>query len=207
MIKIFASLLGHDLINIQNIFERTKFVTGYHLDMIDLNFAPNLGLGIDIVNTILNNTHKEIYIHLMVNNPELIVDKLDISKNKPIVAWHFETNKNQLLIDILSQLKIEKSLAVKATTLLDNYKKILHHVDRILLLTVEPGFSGGKFIENSFEIIKKIIEYREANNLSFKIDIDGGLDYKKFLELSLLQVDSITSSKFDLLEKVTKDLF
>jgi ribulose-phosphate 3-epimerase len=205
--KIFASLLGHDLFNIQNIFERTKFVTGYHLDMIDLNFAPNLGLGIDLVNTILNNTNKEIYIHLIVNNPELIVDKLDISKNKPIVAWHFETNKNQLLIDILSQLKIEKSLAVKATTPFDSYKKTLHQVDHILLLTVEPGFSGGKFIENSFVIINQIIEYRKANNLSFKIDIDGGLDYKKILELSLLPINSITSSKFDLLEKITKDLF
>ena len=205
--KLFASLLGHDLINIQNIFERTKFVTGYHLDMIDLNFAPNLGLGIDIVNTILNNTHKEIYIHLMVNNPELIVDKLDISKNKPIVAWHFETNKNQLLIDILSKLKIEKSLAVKVTTPLERYQKTLLQVDRLLLLTVEPGFSGGKFIENSFAIINQIIEYRKANNLSFKIDIDGGLDYKKILELSLLPIDSITSSKFDLLEKITKDLF
>ena len=205
--KIFASLLGHNLINIQDIFKHTKFVTGYHLDMIDLNFAPNLGLGIDIVNTILNNTHKEIYIHLMVNNPELIVDKLDISKNKPIVAWHFETNKNQLLIDILAQLKIEKSLAVKVTTPLDSYQKTLHQVEHLLLLTVEPGFSGGQFIENSFEIIKKIIEYRRSNNLSFKIDIDGGLDYNKILEMSLIPVDSVTSSKFDLLEKITKDLF
>jgi ribulose-phosphate 3-epimerase len=205
--KIFASLLGHDLINLKNIFERTNFVTGYHLDMIDLNFAPNLGLGIDLVNTILNNTNKEIYIHLMVNNPELIVDKLDISKNKPIVAWHFETNKNQILIDILSQLKIEKSLAIKATTPFDSYKKTLHQLDRILLLTVEPGFSGGKFIENSFEIISQILKYRKANNLSFKIDIDGGLDYQKILELNLIPVDSITSSKFDLLEKITKDLF
>jgi ribulose-phosphate 3-epimerase len=205
--KIFASLLGHDLFNLKNIFERTNFVTGYHLDMIDLNFAPNLGLGIDIVNTILNNTSKEIYIHLMVNNPELIVDRLDTSHNKPIIAWHFETNKNQLLIDILSQLKIEKSLAVEVTTPFDSYKKTLHQVDRILLLTVEPGFSGGKFIENSFEIINQIIEYRKANNLSLKIDIDGGLDYQKILELSPLPIDSITSSKFDLLEKITKDLF
>jgi pentose-5-phosphate-3-epimerase len=75
MIKTFASLLGHDLFNIKNLFACTKFVTGYHLDIIDLNFAPNLGLGTNLVNTILNNTHKEIYIHLMVNNPELIVDK------------------------------------------------------------------------------------------------------------------------------------
>ena len=205
--KIYASLLGHDLFNLQNILESTSFVTGYHLDMIDLNFAPNLGLGIDLVNTILNNTSKKIYIHLMVNNPELVINKLDTRKNKPIIAWHFETNKNELLINILNQLKIEKSLAVKIETPLESYKKTLHEVEHLLLLTVEPGFSGGKFIDNSFEIINQIIEYRKNNNLSFKIDVDGGLDYEKIFRLNKLPIDSITSSKFTLLEKVTKDLF
>lgn len=205
--KIYASLLGQDLFNLQNMLENTSFVTGYHLDMIDLNFAPNLGLGIDLVNTILNNTSKKIYIHLMVNNPELVINKLDTRKNKPIIAWHFETNKNELLINILNQLKIKKSLAVKIETPLESYKKTLHEVEHLLLLTVEPGFSGGKFIDNSFEIINQIIEYRKNNNLSFKIDVDGGLDYEKIFRLNKLPIDSITSSKFTLLEKVTKDLF
>ena len=205
--EIFASLLGHNLLNIEKIFVDTNFVTGYHLDMIDLNFAPNLGLGTDLVNSILGNTNKKIYIHLMVNNPELVIDKLAISLNKPIIAWHFESNKNQLLIEILKELKVEISLAVKATTPFENYKNTLHKVDRVLLLTVEPGFSGGKFIEKSFEIIKQIIDYRKINNLSFKIDIDGGLDYEKILKLNKTPVDSITSSKFALLEKITKDLF
>lgn len=200
--KLFASLLGHNLINVESLIKETNFVDGYHLDMIDLHFAPNLGLGTDLVNSILDYINKPIYLHLMLNKPELILPLLKVKKNS-IVAWHFEKRKDIEIINLIKKTGSEPALAVMAETEFDDYKNLLDIVPRILVLSVKPGFSGGKFIEKSYEVIEKIAEYRDSKKLDLKIDLDGGVNKEVIEKTSNFGIDSITSSNFSLLKSLS----
>lgn len=172
MINIATSILASKD-RIESIKKLNNTTSDYiHIDVMDNKFVPNYQLPIDEVNNLSLYSNKKFDIHLMVENPEIFINKLTC-QNIYNITIHVEINK-----DIHSIIKVVKNkgynvgLAIKPNTPLKELNNYLNEVDMILVMSVEPGFGGQKFIENTVDRIKQIKE----KNKNLLIEVDGGIN-------------------------------
>ena len=143
-----------------------------HIDVMDNIFVPNYQLPIEEVNELISFTKKKFDIHLMVENPLPYIKELN-SQNIDSITFHIEINKDiNELIKIIKEKNIKVGLAIKPNTEINTLDNYLDKVDKILVMSVEPGFGGQKFIENTPSRIKEI---KNKNN-SILIEVDGGIN-------------------------------
>lgn len=143
-----------------------------HIDVMDNKFVPNYQLPIEEVNELISVTQKKFDIHLMVENPLSYIKELN-SQNIDSITFHIEINKDiNGLIKIIKEKNIKVGLAIKPNTEINTLDNYLDKVDKILVMSVEPGFGGQKFIENTPSRIKEI---KNKNN-SILIEVDGGIN-------------------------------
>ncbi len=177
MARIFPSLISANLLNLeQEIKTLEPYVDGFHIDIMDNHFVPNLTWGPDIANAIAHVTNKQLWVHLMVENPLSIIKKLILKKNS-MLTFHFESKRE---IKKITTSIIEKNwlpgIAIKPKTDPKQINQFLQYIDHILPMSVEPGFSGQQFLSKTIDVIKEITRYKKENNLSFKIVGDGGIN-------------------------------
>lgn len=143
-----------------------------HIDVMDNIFVPNYQLPIKEVNELISFTKKKFDIHLMVENPLQYIKELN-SQNIDSITFHIEIKKDiNELIKIIKEKNIKVGLAIKPNTEINTLDNYLDKVDKILVMSVEPGFGGQKFIENTPSRIKEI---KNKNN-SILIEVDGGIN-------------------------------
>ena len=143
-----------------------------HIDVMDNIFVPNYQLPIKEVNELISVTQKKFDIHLMVENPLTYIKELN-SQNIDSITFHIEINKDiNELIKIIKEKNIKVGLAIKPNTKINTLDNYLDKVDKILVMSVEPGFGGQKFIQNTPSRIKEI---KNKNN-SILIEVDGGIN-------------------------------
>lgn len=143
-----------------------------HIDVMDNIFVPNYQLPIKEVNELISFTQKKFDIHLMVENPLPYIKELNF-QNIDSITFHIEINKDiNELIKIIKEKNIKVGLAIKPNTEINTLDNYLDKVDKILVMSVEPGFGGQKFIENTPSRIKEI---KNKNN-SILIEVDGGIN-------------------------------
>ena len=143
-----------------------------HIDVMDNIFVPNYQLPIKEVNELISFTQKKFDIHLMVENPLPYIKELN-SQNIDSITFHIEINKDiNEVIKIIKEKNIKVGLAIKPNTEINTLDNYLDKVDKILVMSVEPGFGGQKFIENTPSRIKEI---KNKNN-SILIEVDGGIN-------------------------------
>jgi ribulose-phosphate 3-epimerase len=175
-IKIFPSLIAADVLNLQSVIDLLEpHCDGFHIDVMDNHFVPNLTWGPLMVNAIAQHSTKPLFVHLMVDDPESIVKNLQL-KPSSIVAFHIESKvKIETLKNYLKQHNLISSLAINPQTDLNSIKSKLSTVDQVLLMSVNPGFSGQKFLESSIDRLKWLNKYKKEHNLDFQIAMDGGI--------------------------------
>ena len=182
MIKIATSILSSKdrLECIKNLNSTT---TDYiHIDVMDGIFVPNYQLPIDEVNKLGSISEKPFDIHLMVNNPNNYINNLNI-KNIKAITIHLEINENiNKLIDLIKSRGYEVGIAIKPNTNINLIDKYINKIDKIIIMSVEPGFGGQKFIDNSVERIKTIRNKRK----NIIIEVDGGIN-----EETIKKIDNI----------------
>ena len=172
MIKISTSILSSkDRINSIQKLNNTN--TDYlHIDTMDGIFVPNTQMSIKEIIDLEKYSKKPLDIHLMVENPENYIKHLE-NKNIEYITIHIEINKNiDSLINKIKSLGYKVGLSIKPNT---NIKEIIPYLDRInliLIMSVEPGFGGQKFIPSSLDKAK---ELRDINK-NITIEIDGGIN-------------------------------
>lgn len=186
MAALFPSLISANLLNLETeIHTLDPYVAGYHLDVMDFHFVPNLTWGPSFINAIRTATKKPLFVHLMVDYPEKYFDRFKLHQDD-IVAIHYESpsayTHEQLLQSICSRGWIA-SLALNPATPLDALHPLKNHLQNVLLMSVEPGFSGQTFIPDSLEKLSTLAAWRRENNLSFTISIDGGINEANSSEL------------------------
>lgn len=143
-----------------------------HIDVMDNKFVPNYQLPIDEVNKLNNYTKKPFDIHLMVEDPTDYINNINLSNTKCITI-HVELEKDiSNLINLIKSKNIEVGLAIKPKTNIDIVDKYINDIDKIIIMSVEPGFGGQKFISESLTRIKKIREKRK----DIIIEVDGGIN-------------------------------
>ncbi len=143
-----------------------------HIDVMDNIFVPNYQLPTNEINELNEYTKKPFDIHLMVENPIKYIESINLS-NTVCITIHLEINRDlKKIIDFIKSKKIEVGLAIKPNTDLRNIDKYINDIDKVIVMSVEPGFGGQKFIEESIERIKDIRKKKK----DIIIEVDGGIN-------------------------------
>lgn len=190
--KFYPSLMCinfYDLAHEINELDSTC-ITGYHIDIMDGNCVPNFALGINDICAVSNLTNLDLDVHLMGANPEKqIMPFLSLPIQR--LSFHYEFSKNH--IDIIEKIKssnIAAGLVINPSTSLLEVTHLLSHINFLLIMTVNPGFAGQKYIESVNSKIKDALDYRKHHNLSFEIEVDGAISIEKVHSLSNIGVDA-----------------
>ena len=149
-----------------------------HFDVMDGDFVPNLTFGPQFISNLRNQTKKVFDVHLMINRVGKFLDDY-IKAGSDIITFHIEIEEN--LSELISKIKdknIKAGIAIKPKTPWEEIKSLLHSIDQVIIMTVEPGFGGQSFMDSQIDKIKSISNYIKENNLSVDIEIDGGVNYE-----------------------------
>lgn len=184
---VAGSIIGGNLINIEKIIELSERsgVDWLHIDVMDGNFVPNITLGVDFIKKIREKTFLPLDVHLMVNNPEKYVD---YSLYCDMIDFHIEsTNFPFRIIESIRKLNpnVKIGIAINPITSVDMIEFLENYIDNVLIMTVEPGFAGQKFIYNVLPKIEKVKKIVESWQKKPFISVDGGINeqtYKLVLE-------------------------
>lgn len=153
----------------------------YHLDIMDGHFVPNLSLSLDYVRYLKKHSTKPIDVHLMVTDPTHYIDEL-INIGVSLISFHISTVKGSAfrLIQKIKDANIKVGIIVNPTETIEENEYLFKRIDRITIMTVEPGFAGQKMIPEVLPKIKKIKEIKEKNAYNFEIEIDGSNNFETF---------------------------
>lgn len=184
-IKIYPSLLCADVLNLAQVIAQFEpHCDGFHIDVMDNHFVPNLTWGPIMVNAIAQQCTKELFVHLMVDDPSALLERLQL-KAGSIVAFHVEVKGDvHNLIQQIHNKGWVASLAISPTTPVENIVTFLDSVDQVLLMSVEPGFSGQQFLHDSITRLQKIVRYKKEHKKQCAIAMDGGINEENILILT-----------------------
>lgn len=147
-----------------------------HVDIMDGIFVPNSTWNIDEVKDLLSDTKKEKDVHLMVKDVVKYIDDFRLL-NPKYITFHYETSDNiKNIINYIKSLNIKVGLSIKPNTSVDDILPYLEDIDLVLVMSVEPGKGGQKFIESSIDKINYLYELREENDYHYVIEVDGGIN-------------------------------
>ncbi len=177
MINIYPSLMSVDPANLEDEIKLLEpYCAGFHLDIMDNQFVPNKALSIDAVNNIAKIVSKPVWIHLMVQHPEQFYMQLFLPDDS-LVSFHIESEVDvNRFIKTIREKKHKPSIAIRPKTPLDLIFPFLQVVDQVLLMSVEPGFSGQPFLQESLLRLEQLNAYRKKHDNVFKIGLDGGIN-------------------------------
>ena len=174
--KISASLLSaRD--NLSNIIEEMNNldVDYIHLDIMDGLFVPNLSYTDNEIELIMKKSNKKIDVHLMVNDIDTYVNKY-LKDNVESITFHYEAIKDLNIIDKIKKHGIKCGISIKPETNIESIYHLLPLIDKVLIMSVEPGKGGQEFIPNSLEKINKLRKKIDTLNLDVLISVDGGIN-------------------------------
>jgi ribulose-phosphate 3-epimerase len=173
--KIMPSLLSADFANLQADIERVPGADALHVDVMDNHFVPNLTLGLPVVEAIRKSTDKFLDIHLMIENPDTWAPAY-AEAGAESVTFHLEAAKApvRLAREIRSQ-GARVGMALKPATPVEPYAELLGEIDMILVMTVEPGFGGQKFLDLTLPKISKARELIKNTGSDIWLQVDGGV--------------------------------
>lgn len=196
MIKIYPSLMSNKSIGElkQEIKLLEQYCNGFHIDVMDNIFVPNLAFEPNVINQISRFCQKQLFIHVMVKKPIEWINLFNLKKND-IFAFHIESEGNHLkLIEEIHKKKLLAAITINPKTKIEEIFPFTSLVNQVLIMSVEPGFSGQKFIPESFEKVIKLAHFKKTKNLTFEISIDGGINENNIVELATKGVQNFAVS-------------
>ena len=185
-LELEPSLIGGDLGNaIETAQKAVKAGASIlHCDVMDGHFVPNLTIGPDIIGRIRESVPENFIldVHLMIYNPDRYVERY-VEVGCQEITFHIEaTEEVRYMIDYIRKCNRYVGLALKPETSVEMVIPYLKDLDKVLIMTVEPGFGGQAFMSDMLEKVRILAAYKKKYNFDYEIQVDGGIDYDTGLE-------------------------
>ena len=178
MVKIAPSILSADFADLgKDVARVEKAGAEYiHIDVMDGRFVPNITIGSPVVKSLRKGSKAVFDVHLMVEHPEAQIASF-AEAGADIITFHAETayHAHRIIQDIKSR-GIKAGIALNPATPLAMVEEVLGDVDMVLLMTVNPGFGGQKYIASMTDKISRLSAIRKQRGLAFEIEVDGGIN-------------------------------
>ena len=178
MAKIAPSILSADF---SRLGEEVKEVCGYgidylHIDVMDGAFVPNISFGPGVMKSIISDASVPFDVHLMIEDPDRYINEFVTEKTEFITVHQEACRHLNRTVSMIKDAGIKAGVSINPATPVHMLDNILEYTDLVLLMSVNPGFGGQKFIGNTIDKIKELKKIRDKKGLSFEIEIDGGVN-------------------------------
>ena len=175
-IIVAPSILSSDFANLETEIKRLEKANAdwVHIDVMDGHFVPNLTIGAPVVKALKRVTKLPLDVHLMIDNPEkYIKDFADAGSD--IITIHYEATRNNAveIAKTIKSLGIKSGISIKPKTKPEEIQNIINEFDLVLVMTVEPGFGGQKFMPDCADKIEELKSYIKNRAI---IEVDGGIN-------------------------------
>jgi ribulose-phosphate 3-epimerase len=164
-----------------------------HIDVMDGHFVPNITLGPAIISTLRKTTKLPFDVHLMIENPERYIESFS-QAGADIITVHVEAASHlHRTIDIIKKAGKKAGVSLNPATSLTQIEEIIHDIDLLLIMSVNPGFGGQQFIKTSLPKIVRARKMLEASPYKVLLEVDGGVNLKNIGEIAQAGADVIVA--------------
>ncbi|AWA28833.1 ribulose-phosphate 3-epimerase [Flavobacterium magnum] len=195
---IAPSILAADFANLQRDIEMINSSTAdwFHIDIMDGVFVPNISFGMPVLDAIVKHARKTIDVHLMIVDPDRYVKTFaDLGAHNLTVHYEACTHLHRTLQAIRAE-GMKAGVAVNPHTNIDLLEDTINDIDLVCLMSVNPGFGGQSFIENTYAKISKLKEMITRKGAATLIEIDGGVTDKNAKQLVDAGADVLVAGNF-----------
>ena len=173
--RINPSILSADFANMEREFESIKDADMVHVDVMDSVFVPNLTFGLPVIENWRKVSSVPFDVHLMIDDPDNWAPRY--AESSEMVTFHIESAKEPAkIIQRITDLGKKVGIALKPNTPIEPYVELVPDVDQILVMTVEPGFGGQKFMMDMLPKIRKVRELIDRDSPNCYLQVDGGIN-------------------------------
>lgn len=193
--KIAPSILTANFNDLKNEIDSVMTADLLHIDIMDGHFVPNISFGPAITKTVSKISKIPLDIHLMVKKPCDWIESFHFENTKYITV-HYESEDFNQAIKMIKDRGLKAGLSLKPKTDVSVLIPYLYHIDLILIMTVEPGFGGQRFMKDMLKKVRFLKDYKTKYNLSFEIEVDGGINDKTMSDAKASGVDICVVGSF-----------
>ena len=174
--KVSLSILTVDYANVyESLKDIINDVDYVHMDVMDGEFVPNISFGYSFIKSLRKITDKPFDTHLMMVHPQNYIKEF-AQAGSQYITFHVEADCNVMdTIKLIHDNNCLAGISIKPNTSVKEIERYLAYVDMVLVMSVEPGFGGQKFMSSAIDKAKELYELKKMNNYNYLINIDGGI--------------------------------
>lgn len=183
-IRVAPSVLSADFRRLADELADVSTADLLHCDVMDGHFVPNLSFGIDLLRAVKSATELPVDVHLMISNPDEMVERY-LDAGADVVSFHYEaTSHAHRLVSLIKDRGAKASVAINPATPVCMLEPILCDLDMVLVMTVNPGFGGQRFIESSLRKLRRLRRMCDEQGVNPAIEVDGGITARNAAEVA-----------------------
>ena len=178
MVKIAPSILSADFCNLESDIRRVSSADWLHVDVMDGMFVHNITIGVPVVASIRKHTGMFLDVHLMIDKPARYIDGF-CKAGADLLSVHLEADHPTRIADALRAMEangVKRAVALRPITSAKAILPYIEQLDLVLVMTVEPGFGGQKFMDSQLDTVREVRALIDKYHPGCELEVDGGID-------------------------------